>query len=331
MKRILISRTDSIGDVILTLPLCAEIKRIFPDATVLFLAAPYTIPVLKCCSAVDEIVDWKELSDAPLAIQKERLQDLNIDTIVHVFPKKEIARLAKMAKIPSRIGTSHRGYHIMTCNHRINFTRKSSSFHEAQLNFHLVRPLGFHELPSFDELNEDLSYFKPTVDLKDVRLNTKRKKVILHAKSQGSAVEWPIEKYAALADQLVEAGCDVFFTGTEKEGALIRPNMKWSEHIIDTTGAFTLDELISFINQVDFLVACSTGPLHIAGILNKNCIGLFTPKRPMHPGRWRPLGLNSQTITSKEVCGCKSKESCKCLADISVDSVFHQIKAKLKL
>ncbi len=329
MKKILISRTDSIGDVILTLPFCFALKRKFPEAQLLFLAAPYTIPVLESCSEIDEIINLNELLIGTLEAQIEKIKQLEIDTIVHVFPKKEIAKLAKKAKIPTRIGTSHRGFHLLTCNQRIDFTRKNSEFHEAQLNFHLGRTLGFKNLPSWDELNNDLSYFKPSKKLELSALAVDKPKVILHAKSQGSAVEWPMEKYEALATKLEESGCRVFFTGTEKEGLLIRPEMNWTENIIDTTGKFTLEELISFINQCDYLVACSTGPLHIAGILNKNCLGLFTPKKPMHPGRWRPLGNNSETITSKESCTCKNKENCSCLKEITIESVFHQIQNKL--
>ena len=331
MKRILISRTDSIGDVILTLPLCAALKRKFPDVHVCFLASNYTLPVLKSCSAIEEIIDWNELCNAPRTMQIQRLREYEFDTIVHVFPKKEIALLAKGAKIPTRIGTSHRGFHILTCNQRINFTRKNSAFHEAQLNFHLLRNIGFDQLPSWEELNENLNYFKTTVDLKFSALETAKPKVILHAKSQGSAVEWPIEKYLELTKKLVDVGCRVFFTGTEKEGLEIRNHIEWSEDIIDTTGQLSLEELISFIDQSDALVACSTGPLHIAGILNNFCIGLFTPKMPMHPGRWKPLGRNSKTITAKEKCTCKSKEKCSCLADIEVDQVLNEIKKKLKL
>ncbi len=330
MKRVLISRTDSIGDVILTLPLCHAIKKKYPEVHLIYLAAPYTIPVLKSCDAIDEILDWKELSDAPKVVQVERLKSLELDTIIHVFPKKEIASLAKAAKIPNRIGTSHRAFHLLTCNQRINFTRKDSEFHEAQLNFHLLRNEGFPTLPSWEELNCDLSYFKPNADLNYSELQTDQPKIILHAKSQGSAVEWPMEKYVALTEKLVGAGCKVFFTGTEKEGLAIRPHVRFDENSIDTTGKFSLEELIRFISEVDLLVACSTGPLHLAGILNKNCIGLFTPKRPMHPGRWRPLGRNSETITAKEKCTCKSKEKCNCLAEIEVDEVFNEILKKLK-
>lgn len=331
MKRILFSRTDSIGDVILTLPLVAEFKKKFPEVEVWFLAAPYTIPVLECCSAIDKIVDWKMLTDAPKPMQVQRLRELEIDTIVHVFPNKEIARLAKNAKIPMRIGTSHRVFHVLTCNEKVNFTRRKSDFHEAQLNFHLMRNTGFPTLPSWEMLNADLSYFKPAQHVEVAELQPHKKQVILHAKSQGSAVEWPIEKYAILAEELERLDVRVFFTGTEKEGVSFRGAISWSDNIVDTSGRFTLSELISFVDQCDMLVACSTGPLHIAGIRNKHVIGLFTAKRPLHPGRWRPLGENSVALTSRPVCTCKSKERCTCLEDISVELVLNQIKEKLSL
>jgi ADP-heptose:LPS heptosyltransferase len=328
--RVIISRTDSIGDVLLTLPICAALKRDFPNTQIIFLASAYTIPVIQHCTAIDEIVNATELFDSPTVNQIAKLREINADAIVHVFPNKILANLAKKAKIPHRIGTSHRTYHLLTCNHRINFTRKKSNDHEAQLNFHLLEPFGYTELPTWDELNANLTYFHAKEISLTKELLSERKKVILHAKSQGSAVEWPIDKYNILAKKLVDAGYTVYFTGTEKEGIEIRKNVQFSENIMDTTGKFTLDELISFVNMSNLLVACSTGPLHIAGTLNKPCIGLFTPKKPMHPGRWRPLGENSSTITAHELCKCANKKKCSCLADISVDSVLNKILEKLE-
>jgi len=327
---VIISRTDSIGDVLLTLPICAALKRDFPKMKIVFLASAYTIPVVKHCLAVDEIIDATELLNSPMAAQIEIFRVINADAIVHVFPNRAIAQLAKKAKIPHRIGTSHRAFHLLTCNHRVNFSRKKSGDHEAQLNFRLLEPFGYTKLPAWQELNDKFTCFQAKQTDIPVEFQSERKKVILHAKSQGSAVEWPIEKYQELADQLVKAGHSVYFTGTEKEGAEIRKNVTFSENIFDTTGKFSLDELISFINNGDCIVACSTGPLHIAGSLNKPCIGLFTPKKPMHPGRWQPLGKNSSTITAHNVCNCTNKKKCTCLADISVDTVFHQILEKLE-
>jgi ADP-heptose:LPS heptosyltransferase len=199
-KRIIISRTDSIGDVMLTLPLCAWIKNNFKGVYILFLGNSYTKPVVESFTGIDEFVDWKEFENLPTVQRVDALRNLQADAIVHVFPRKEIAALAKKAKIQFRIGTSHRTFHFLTCSHRLNFTRKKSPLHEVQLNFELLRPFGLEEIPSLDELNQMTSNFKAPVEalpefiIKKLT-NSKEKSVILHPKSQGSAVEWGLENY----------------------------------------------------------------------------------------------------------------------------------------
>jgi ADP-heptose:LPS heptosyltransferase len=126
-------------------------------------------------------------------------------------------------------------------------------------------------------------------------------------------------------------GVQVFVTGTENEGRQFRPYFDWSDDLIDTSGRFTLSELISFINEVDVLLACSTGPLHIAGALGVPCIGLFSPRIPIHPGRWKPLGVNSEIVVGREACKCKKKEVCDCLQQIEVAEVVSRLKTILKI
>ena len=60
-KRLIISRTDSIGDVILTLPVAGELKRQFPQLHIIFLGSSYTKPIVECCPYVDEFADWTEI------------------------------------------------------------------------------------------------------------------------------------------------------------------------------------------------------------------------------------------------------------------------------
>jgi ADP-heptose:LPS heptosyltransferase len=47
-KKIVISRTDSIGDVVLTLPLAGILKEKYPKAKIIFLGNTYTKPIIKC-------------------------------------------------------------------------------------------------------------------------------------------------------------------------------------------------------------------------------------------------------------------------------------------
>jgi heptosyltransferase-3 len=66
--------------------------------------------------------------------------------------------------------------------------------------------------------------------------------------------------------------------------------------VINLTGKLSLQQFIAFINHCDVLIAASTGPLHIASALGKKAIGLFAPMRPIHPGRWKPIGVNKPII-----------------------------------
>jgi ADP-heptose:LPS heptosyltransferase len=326
LSNIIISRTDSIGDVVLTLPLCAWIKTTFPEAKITFLGRAYTKDVVSVFDAVDEFLSIEELESMPMI---ERVNRIKSDVFIHVFPNRELATLAKKAKISMRIGTSHRVYHLLTCNHRLNFSRKKSNFHESQLNFELVKPFGLKELPSLNEINGYLSYFKvPKIELpdflKDIDFNNT---IILHPKSQGSALEWPLEKYIELASKLVKLGKTVCFTGTEKEGELFREKIPKNDKIIDTTGKLSLLQLIKLCASAEGLVACSTGPYHLSAVYGKKAIGLFSSRRPIHPGRWAALGVNSKAIVFDENCPtCKKGTTCKCIENIEVDRILTIFK-----
>jgi ADP-heptose:LPS heptosyltransferase len=140
-------------------------------------------------------------------------------------------------------------------------------------------------------------------------------------------MEWPIEKYAIVANDLLERGFSVIFTGTEKDGIYIRTFIPQHENCIDTTGKLTLDQLISLISKCDALVACSTGPLHLAGVLGLQTIGLYSPKRPIHPGRWKAVGENVQIIVNdvnKE--GSKIKPSMNSIEQIESARVIALLK-----
>jgi ADP-heptose:LPS heptosyltransferase len=330
-KTVLISRTDSIGDVVLTLPMCVWIKKTYPSSKIIFLGNTYTKPIIECLPQIDEIIEWAEMEKMPENNKIELLKSKKIDVCIHVFPKNEVATLVKKAKIETRVGTSHRAFHLLSCNIKLGFSRKNSEFHESQLNFELLRPFGIEELPSLEEISSWMKNFESKdVSLPESTQNElakSTKKVILHTKSQGSAMEWPIEKYAIVANDLLDRGFSVIFTGTEKDGIYIRSFIPKHENCIDTTGKLTLDQLINLISKCDILVACSTGPLHLAGVLGLQTIGLYSSKRPIHPGRWKAVGENVQIIVNDENKeGSKIKPSMNSIQQIESTRVINLIK-----
>jgi heptosyltransferase-3 len=326
--RIIISRTDNMGDVVLTFPFCMWLRNKFPNAELIYLCKHYTKPIVQCFGMIDQIVCWEEIDSLPSAEQVRVFKELNADIILHVFPRKEVANLAKKARIPMRVGTSHRVFHLLTCTHRLGFTRKKSPLHEAQLNFHLVEPLGCEKIPSWDSLQQLCGSFQLPTSFGNTALPLaiQENSVLLHPGSRGSAVEWPMDSFISLALQLKALGIPVYFTGTEEEGLAFRSAIPWQEGICDLSGKLNLEQLLVAISKANGLVACSTGPLHLAGILGKKAIGLFSPRVPIHPGRWRPLGRKSIALVYDEHCPtCKKGKTCSCVNKIKSEEVIKQL------
>src|ERR1700761_8866680 len=95
IKHILISRVDAVGDVVLTLPICIYLKQQIPGVIISFLGRTYTQPIIDCCSAVDHFINYDEIGAMPEQEQISNIRQRNIDVIVHIFIKREIAKLGK--------------------------------------------------------------------------------------------------------------------------------------------------------------------------------------------------------------------------------------------
>ena len=201
---IVISRTDSIGDVVLTLPLAGIIKQFIPNSKLIFLGRNYTKDVIELSQHVDEFISYDAIVKLSDEEQISAFKNLNATHIIHVFPVKEIAVLAKKAAIATRIGTTNRLWHWFTCNIRVKLSRKNSDLHEAQLNTKLLSPLGINKEFSIEELANTYGFTKvPTLEKINADLIDKTKtNIILHPKSKGSAREWGLDNFSKLISEL---------------------------------------------------------------------------------------------------------------------------------
>ncbi|MCR6639411.1 MAG: glycosyltransferase family 9 protein [Sporocytophaga sp.] len=327
MKNILISRTDNLGDVVLTFPLAAYLKHHFPNSRILFLGKKYTSDLIKACNSIDEFISKESLIE-----DSSLLKSKDIEAVLFVYPDKEVAKICKESRIAVRVGTSHRFFHWLYANKRISFSRKKSDLHEAQLNFKLLEGLKIKEIPSIETLGNllDVSPKSEIPRVVQSELDKGKKKIILHPKSKGSAREWPLQNYFSLAGKLISAGFTPVITGTKEEGQKIRNEQEdffSLPEMVDLTGKVTLGELISVIAASDGLVACSTGPLHIASALGIHTIGFYPSIKPMHAGRWKPIGKFSTVLSlDKECFDCAKGGNCACIETFKTDKVFETIE-----
>lgn len=329
--KILVSRTDAIGDVILTIPICDILKENIEVSELHFLGRSYTEDVIRTCSVIDKFVNFDLLEKLDYAAQVQSLKDENYDAIIHVLPNIRIARLAKDAKIPIRIGTTNRWFHWMTCNRLVQLSRKKSDLHEAQLNLKLLKALEIEREFSLESIFQHfkLSNIAPLPQKLYSYLQKDRLNIILHPKSNKSAREWGLQNFADLINLLPREKYRIFISGTKAEGALMRDWLhQLPEHVVDVTGMMTLKEFISFIYHSNGLIAASTGPLHVAAALGNNALGLYPPMRPIFPQRWAPIGPKASFLVGKTNCN-KCQEDvfkCECMNQISPKEVASVIR-----
>jgi ADP-heptose:LPS heptosyltransferase len=312
---ILICRTDNIGDVVLTLPLAGFLKSRYPGIRIDMLVRAYAAPVVRHCRFVDNVIEYDPAGDPAAAIGHARY-----DTILFAFPNRRLAMAARRARIPNRVGTSHRLYHWLTCNKLAHFSRVKSALHEAQLNFALLRPLGIDHVPSLAEIPALYGLSAPA------RSSIGGYHFILHPKSNGNGREWPLAHFTELARQL-SAYPDITLsvTGSAAEGALLAdqaPELLAMPNVRNLCGSMDLEGLLALIGSSNGLVASGTGPLHMSAALGRPTLGLFPPIKPIDPARWGALGAQARVLCAARPCGtCTDPQACTCMHAITPGQV----------
>lgn len=324
-RHVMICRTDNIGDVMLTLPITAWLKQHVPGIRISFLCRRYAAGAVGACTTVDAVVELEQFLLDPAVF----FAQAGIDTIIFAQPDRRLVRAAFKARIANRIGNARQKlYQVLFCNRRVRFSKRESNLHEAQFNFEFLRPFGLTEIPSLETIKR-LYHFRVLRNARADRLVAAHSfNLIVHPKSNGHGREWPTSHYRDLALLLeIHADIHLWISGSAEEGKWLAqhaPALLAMPNVTNLCGSFMLEEFTAFIQAADGLIASGTGPLHLAAALGQNTLGLFPPTRPMHPGRWAPVGARAHYLCEASSCaGCRKRSdpSCDCMEKITPASV----------
>ncbi len=323
---LLISRTDAIGDLCLTLPSIGWLKSLQPEWRITLLVKAYAAPVAQACHWVDQVAVLPEEMNATQL--SGWLRGLQADHIVHVFPNRRIATAAAQAGIKQRSGVWGRVYHWFNCNNRVWMSRARSNHHEAYLNLLLLSKLLHLPTPSDAELRQhvvDWSGMRPG------RSTVKNNHIVLHPFSRGNGREWPVEYFAALAQLMIDDGWQPVIGGTAQDAqAFAAHQALFPAGCLNVMGEDSLAQYIQRIADAAGLVASGTGPLHIASLLGQNGVGLFPPKHGVSQTRWGAIGPANTNLQLPGPCDtvCSNHE-CACMRAISPAQVWLALQQHL--
>ena len=328
IDKILICRTDNIGDVVLSLPMLALLKQHWPDCHISMLTRAYTKSIIDACPLIDSWINWDLLQKDPAAQQLLRAQNFTVAIQAHANCHA-VTKLIYKAKIPMRIG---RGRHLakrLYLSHRLESARRTANLHEAQLNVGLLQPLGIEcQLPAAQLYQLMPLSPAPLPSQLQNLLDPNRFKLVLHPFSNGSAREWPLKKFMALSAALNPQHYQIIITGSTAEAKKLA-SAPWhnQSNLTNLCGKINLMQLLSLLQNVNGIVTNSTGPLHMAAALGCNSLGLFPKSKGIGMQRWHPIGCNAQALATNRPCPGKcSQHACACMQSISVQTVQQQIQ-----
>lgn len=333
-KKILLVRTDRLGDVILSTPVATALKKKWPETHVTFLARRYTAEILRCHPHVD---DSLELDGAEIAGDFSRLRRVlrqkEFDTAIVLHPRPELAWAIWRSGIAQRVGSGYRWYSFLF-NRRVFEHRKNAAHHEAEYNLRLLQPLGITEAEVEFHFTLALKE-RERIDAKLDALGVGARPIILHPGSGGSARDWPPEYFANLADLLrQQTGLPVVFTGAGNEAALMAAILQQTTtKPISLCDRLSLTELARLCQRAAIFVSNSTGPLHLAVMVGTAVVAFYPPIQACRPERWGPYGRRTEVLMSQDEecrrCRAAATKVCDCMRAISVQAAFQKICEKI--
>jgi heptosyltransferase-2 len=306
-KRILVVRTDRIGDVVLATPLIRALRQTFPDALIAAMVRPYTRDVLQNNPNLNEIIEddyeGKDKGAKGFWRQVERLRAYGFDTALLLLPTERAAWMLFFAGIRHRITTSMRLYTVLTGMRSVLRHKYNPIRHEADYCLDLGRKIGVQTGDLSTEVfltTEEKNEGKEV--LKSHGVKTDDRVLGIHPGSGRSSPNWKVEKYAELAAKLIDRpNLKIVITGSNNEVHFWNYFEKLqSSNLINLIGKLTLRQLMSIISHYDCLFSPSTGPMHIAAALKVPTVSLFTPLPACSPELWGPKGNRSEVLLPPE-------------------------------
>ncbi|HTJ62463.1 MAG TPA: glycosyltransferase family 9 protein [Alphaproteobacteria bacterium] len=302
IQRILVIRLSALGDFVMALPAMAAIRRHHPTADITLLTTKPLAELGKRSGwfnrvEIDSKPGWRNLSGWWRL--RRWLRNGRFDRVYDLQSQDRTAiyfRLFWPGRRPEWSGIAKGASHPHTDPDRRHM--HAYEIHAAQLAV-----AGIAEIPP-----PDLSW----LDEKTSKLGLPSRIALLVPGSapHRPAKRWPTERYAAMAQRLVDAKITPVIVGTAAEKELADVIRALCPKARDLTGQTSLFQIAGLARKALFAVGNDTGPMHLIALVGCRVVSLFSDES--NPARSAPRG-NVTVLRRPD------------LADLGVDEVAQAL------
>ncbi len=143
--RILVSRIDRIGDVVLSTPIPREIKKTYPNSFVSVLVKKYTGDIYLKNPYVDEIILYDVEDNSKLKSFWQLVSEIRSFKFTHAFmllPNERLNWILFFSGITNRIGVGHKLYQFLSFSKFVDRKKYIPLRHEADYCLDMIRKIG---------------------------------------------------------------------------------------------------------------------------------------------------------------------------------------------
>ncbi len=336
VRRILITRTDRLGDVVLSTPVIRFMREQYPSAYIAFMVKPYCEDVVRHNPHLDEVIVYKKCRRHKNFWGTFRfaigLRMRRFDMAVALHPTNRVHIMLFLAGIPIRIGYDRKWCRLLT--KRIPHEKHKGHKHEVEYNFDLLAKAGF-DVNSADRRPYMITKTKEKriVDLVLKYQGVVNKMIAVHAGASCLSKRWPPERFAQVCDMLASKfGYDIILVGGSET---MRHSHKVLSHIkrkaVDLTGVLRVGELAELLKRCSVLISNDSGPVHVSAAVGTPVVCVFGRSDPgLSPLRWRPYGEEHVVIHKNVGCPECLAHNCiknfECLWAVSAEEVTSAVE-----
>jgi len=302
---LLVVRNDKLGDLLVTLPAIACIKKNLPHSLITLLVPGYTSDISHFCPYIDHVlIDPGRKNGLRATLQLSRSLKLQkFDSVVTFFSTGHTGLAVWLARIPYRLAPATKVAQL-AYNHRLTQRRSLSIKPEYEYNLDLAKQflvdMGMDSIeppiPPYLFVDQNTRRETRSAFLAKHWLPDTVKLVFVHAGSGGSSNNLSLEQYSRLI-QLLDISGPYHIVLSAGPGELDYIS-KLSRLLGDLPHTIYessegLSRFIDHVSLAHVFIGGSTGPLHIAGALDVPTAAFYVRLRTSSALRW-------QTVNSPE-------------------------------
>jgi heptosyltransferase-2 len=343
IERIVVRGANWVGDAVMTIPALRQIRRLFPNAHVTLATRPWAKGLFSGADFLDDLLVHEGSGLRSVVQQVRQWRKRSFDLAVLLPNSLETALVASLARVPLRIGYATDGRQSLL-THPLAVPEWRATKHEVFYYLNIVAQLEWlikHEQTFLDTQPDGSlevssgrkSAARDFLRAHGVGVETARPLIALCPGSINSrAKRWPTERYAALADRLInELDAEVLLVGSSGEAEVsVEVARQMRQKPVVLAGKTDLAELVGLLSQVDLLVTNDTGPAHIASALSRPTIVIFGPTNPLTTRPFSPFG---EIVREPPDCAPCMLRDCpidhRCMTAITPDDIFARVRSIL--